>query len=103
MKTESEIRMDFQQAIEQARRLDALADSMDRRTAGRMGSAIEGVHSAWRGDSAARYLGKVQTLQKEVRQSANSLRAAASEVRRIARQIYEAEMRALEVAQSRRS
>lgn len=103
MKSESEIRMDFQRALEQARRLDALADSMDRRTADRMGDAVEGIHSAWRGDSASRYLGKVQDLQRELRQNVNSLRAAASEVRRVARQIYEAEMRALEIAQSRRS
>lgn len=101
MKTSSEIRFDYQKALEQARRLDALADSMNRRAAGRLGEAAQCIHAAWKGDSAARYLGKTQELRRQIRQNTAVLRAAAADVRRIARQIYEAEMRALEIARRR--
>ena len=77
MKTSGEIRFDFQNAMQQARKLDELADSIERRVVGK--------------------------LQGQIRQTARSLRSTAEDIRRIARRIYEAEMRALEIAQSRKA
>jgi len=103
MKSSSEIRFDFQNAMEQASRLDALADSIDRRVAGRLEETAQSVHAAWKGDSAARYIGKTQDLRQQVRQTARTLRDIAADIRRIARRIYEAEMRALAIARRRNS
>jgi len=103
MKSSSEIRFDFRNAMEQAKKLDALADSIDRRVAGKLDETAQSVHAAWKGDSATRYIGKTQELRRQVHQTANSLRDIAEDIRRIARRIYEAEMRALEIARSRNS
>ncbi len=101
MKSSSEIRFDFQNAMEQARRLDALADSLERRVAGKLDETAQSVHAAWKGSSANRYISKTQELRAQVRQSARTLRDIADDIRRIARRIYEAEMRALEIARRR--
>lgn len=103
MKSSGEIHFDFQNAMEQAKKLDALADNIERRVVNKLDETSQSVHAAWKGDSASRYLGKTQELQRQIRQTANTLRDTAQDIRRIARQIYEAEMRALEIAQSRKA
>lgn len=103
MKTSGEIRFDFQNAMQQARKLDELADSIERRVVGKLDETSQSVHAAWKGDSASRYLRKTGELQGQIRQTARSLRSTAEDIRRIARRIYEAEMRALEIAQSRKA
>ena len=101
MKSSSEIRFDFQNAMEQAKKLDSLADNIERRVSNKLEEAAQNIHSAWKGDSATRYIGKTQELQQQTRQTARTLRDTAEDIRRIARRIYEAEMRALEIAQKR--
>lgn len=103
MKSGGEIRVDFQNAMRQAKSLEDLADDIDRRVVNRLDEGAQNVHAAWRGDSAARYIGKTQELQRQVRQTARTLRDTAGDIRKIARRIYEAEMRALEIARKRDS
>ena len=103
MKSSGEIHIDFQNAMRQAQRLEDLADDVDRRVVHRLDAAAQGVHAAWRGGSAGRYIGKSQELCRQVRQSSRTLREAAGDIRRIAWSIYEAEMRALEIARKRDS
>ena len=103
MKSSSEIRFDFQNAMQQAQKLDELANDIDRRVANKMDETAQNVHAAWKGDSATLYIGKTQELRQQVQQTAKTLRDTAEDIRRIARRIYEAEMRALEIAQSRNS
>lgn len=102
MKSSSEIRFDFQNAMEQAKKLDTLADNIERRVVNRLDETSQSVHAAWKGDSASRYLYKTQELQRQIRQTARTLRDTAQDIRRIARRIHEAEMRALEIARSRK-
>lgn len=103
MKSSGEIRVDFQNAMNQARRLDSLADDIDQRVSSKLEDTAQSVHSAWRGDSANRYISKTQELRQQVRQTARSLRDIANDIRKIARRVYEAEMRALEIARRRNS
>lgn len=103
MKSSSEIRFDFQNAMGQAKKLDALADSMERRVVNKLDETSQSVHTAWKGDNASRYLGKTRELQRQIRQTVSDLRTTAGAIRRVARQIYEAEMRALEIARNRKT
>ena len=103
MKSSSEIRFDFQNAMEQARRLDDLANNIDRRVGNKLEETAQSVNAAWKGDSAVRYISKTRELRRQLRQTSNDLRDTAEDIRRIARRIYEAEMRALRIAQSRKS
>lgn len=103
MKCSSEIRFDFQNAMQQAQKLDELANDIDRRVANKLDETVQSVHAAWKGDSATLYIGKTQELRRQVQQTARTLRDTAEDIRRIARRIYEAEVRALEIAQSRNS
>ena len=103
MKSSSEIRFDFQNALEQAKKLETLADSIDRRVVDKMTETTQSIHAAWKGNSATRYINKAQDLRQQIEQTANILRSTAEDIRRIARRVYEAEMQALEIAQSRKT
>ncbi len=103
MKSSYEIRVDFQNAMEQAGKLDDLAANIDQRVVNKLDETAQSVHAAWKGDSATRYIGKTQELRQQIRQTARTLRDTAEDIRRAARRIYAAEMRALEIAQHRQS
>lgn len=101
MKTYGEIRFDYQNAMAQAKRLDELADSIDRRVAGKLEESAQSIHAAWKGDTSTRYIRKTQTLKEEIRKTARTLRETAADIRRIAQALYNAEMQALEIARKR--
>ena len=55
----------------------------------------------WKGESANRYLAKGERLQGKMNVTANELRRIASDIRRVARNLYNAELAALEIASQR--
>lgn len=103
MKTSSQIRFDFQNALSQAQKLEKLANQINRSIAADIEQNAQRLHSAWTGDSANRYIQKEAQLAAQTRQSAEELLRIASDIRRIARQVYNAEMQALQIAQQRSS
>ena len=56
MKSSYEIRVDFQNAMEQAGKLDDLAASIDQRVVNKLDETAQSVQAAWKGDSATRYI-----------------------------------------------
>ncbi len=103
MKSSSEIRFDYRNAIAQARALEDAADRVERHVAKRLSETAQETHQAWRGDSATIYINKLLNLQRQVDETARVLRDIAADIRRIARAIYQAEMTALWIAQQRKS
>lgn len=101
MKQSNEIRFDFQNALSQARRLEALAETIERQGAAKLNETSGGVNTAWKGESAHIYLGKLEELARQVRETARMLRDIAADIRRIAKTVYDAEMQALEIARKR--
>lgn len=103
MKSSSEIRFDYHNAIAQANALEGTADNIERRVARKLKETAQETHQAWRGDSATIYINKLLGLQEQVGDTAKELRDIAGDIRRIAKIIYEAEMAALRIAQQRKS
>lgn len=99
MRTSDAIRFDFQTAMNEAGKLDDIANTIEKRVAGGMEHAEQNVHVLWQGTSATHYIGQAQELRGQVEKTVQELRLTAEEIRRIARRMYEAEMRALEIAQ----
>lgn len=103
MKSRYQIRFDFQNAISQARKLDDLADRLERTVVRRMDDVASDLHAAWKSDSANRYIQKEQELKGSIKDTVDELRCIADDIRTIARRIYDAEMRALRIAQQRKA
>lgn len=100
MKTRGQIVFDFNNAQSQARRLDDLASELERRVVHGLADSVQELSSAWKGSSASAYLQKEERLQNNISKTASNLRDIASEIRIVAKRVYDAEMYAIYIAQN---
>lgn len=99
--TKAVIRFNFRRAMQQADELDEIANSLSRMAKADFESTMQNISVNWKGENADRYLEKGDRLQGKMCSSANSLHGIAADIRRVARSIYNAEMRALAIAEAR--
>lgn len=102
MASKFRIDMDFKQALDQAKKLEDAADSMDKLSGTKFNGTLQNISNCWKGDSATLYLQKGMALQKEMTSTAVELRGIASDIRDTAERIHEAEIRNWERARRRR-
>lgn len=101
MKTASEIRFDFQQAIRRAEELERIAADLQQLSNRELGESQQNLSTAWKGEAANAYLQKGARLQEKILNSAKDLNSTASAIRNMAKRIYDAEMRAYRLAKQR--
>jgi|GluameStandDraft_1065615.scaffolds.fasta_scaffold32403_3 uncharacterized protein YukE len=103
MKTAHQIDVDLQTALAQARHLESIADSITHRVVKPMDGTAQTLQTAWKGASAAQFIRKETALSSQVSATAQQMREIAADIRAAARRIYNAEMEACRIAQTRRS
>ncbi|MCR5795638.1 MAG: hypothetical protein K6G61_09900 [Solobacterium sp.] len=96
------IELKYSNSISQANKLDQIAASLARVASSDLGTAIQTVNANWKGENASAYLVKVNNVQVDITKTANDLRKAAAAIRTIARNVYNAEMTAYNIAVSRK-
>lgn len=101
MATRESIQFDFDQARRQADHLDRIADNLDNLGKNKLNNSMQTLSQNWKGANAEAYLAKGNNLKQEITTSASDLRGIASDIRRIAQNIYNAEMEALRIAEER--
>lgn len=103
MKSLSSIKMDFQEALRDADRVESIANRMQNLADGAFEDSMAGLASAWTGENSTQFLRKEGQIQKEIRTNARTLQSIAEDIRTVARQVYEAERRAYYIALRRNS
>ncbi len=101
MATRQSIEFDFKQALAQADRIDSIADNLSNLSGKRFGATMQNLAANWKGNNASGYLSKGAKLQGKMNVTVNELRNTASDIRKIAKSLYDAEMAALEIASRR--
>lgn len=101
MATREKIEFDFKQALGQADRIDMIADNLSNLSGKEFGGSLENLSANWKGDNASIYMEKGSRLQKQMNDTAKELHAVATDIRTIARRLYDAEMNAWRIATSR--
>lgn len=101
MSSRSEIRFNFKTAIRQAERLEESAEQLKRLAKRSLESSLDTLSGSWKGENAGAYIQKGVTLQREIADTSDELERVASDIRRIAKRIYDAEMEALRIASER--
>lgn len=96
-----EIRMNFRVANAMADRLDTLAKKMSSLANERYYGTLRNISNSWKGENAEAYLHKGEKVKDKMARTAADLRNAAATVRTIAKNTYDAEMRAYHIAQTR--
>jgi WXG100 family type VII secretion target len=95
------IEMDLKQAKKQANKLDDIANNISDLSNRKFENTLQNLSSSWKGGNASAYLNKGTKLQGQMNSTASELHSIASDIRRIAQRIYDAEMAALEIAENR--
>lgn len=101
MASRESIEFDFKKAKEQAKKLDEVAERLNRLSNQSFGGTMQQLSSVWKGENATLYLNKGDRLQEKMNATAGELQNIASDIRAVARRMYEAEMNALRIAQER--
>lgn len=102
MKSRTKIRIDFNQAKKEAKKLDGIAEKLQKQASGNLESSMRGLSLAWSGENSRVFLKKEEAIKAKMLETASDLRAVAADIRRVAQELYEAEMRAYEIAVSRK-
>ncbi|MCC8164071.1 MAG: WXG100 family type VII secretion target [Lachnospiraceae bacterium] len=102
MKTASEIRFNYNQALARASELEEIASGMKTLANKELADSMRNLSAAWQGDSATAFLGKGETLKEKVLKSARGLEETAATIRSVAKRIYNAEMAAYRLAMARK-
>lgn len=101
MATKASIEMDFALAKKQAERLEELAGQLSNLSAGKFNGTLNNIATNWKGENATAYLGKGDKLQTKMSKTSSELYQIATDIRTIAKRIYDAEMAALAIAEIR--
>ena len=93
--TAGQIQIDFNSAIQQADKLEGIADRLTKISDNKFQSAMQGIVANWKSDNASAYIRKAQLVQKKMNASVEDLYTVAGEIRAAAKRMYDAEMAAL--------
>lgn len=102
MKTKASITIDFQNAINQARKLENCAEEL-KRIQNNLKMAEEELNAGWKGDSALLYLSKCQELEGQIVKSQRNLVQIANVILRTAKLHYDAELKSIEAINTKGS
>lgn len=97
-----EIHMDYNRAIRQADLLERTANEMRNSAEDELQDCMSEISYNWAGENADAYLAKCSQLRASIVNTAHKLETTAETIRKIARNTYNAEMRALELAKTRK-
>lgn len=93
--------MNFRVANEMADRLQGLAMRLDHLANDQFYGTLQGISNNWKGENAEAYIRKGERLKGKISDTSGDLNKAANIIRTIARNTYNAEMRAWRIAQAR--
>lgn len=99
--TRATIKINFQRAMQQANTLDQIAEDLSRLSSNEFSETMQLVSTNWKGNNANIYLQKGSRLQNDMNETVRQLRNIASEIRKIAKRVHDAEMAALAIAEQR--
>lgn len=103
MKTSAQIKLNYREAIQQADELDTLASKVRSTANDKVEQSMQLLSSGWKGNNATEFLRKYGELKQQIMDSAKELNSIADDIRRTAKIVYNAEMTALQIAQTRTS
>ena len=98
MKTEAMIYLDYQKTMREADQLKAIASRLKTLSSSDLENCLGQVSSHWEGDNARAYVTKGRTVSEKITKTAAQLDRAADTIRIMAKNTYDAEMRALQIA-----
>jgi len=99
--TRIKIEMDFAAASAQAKKIDEIADEMSTLANQNLVTTMQEISTCWKGESATAYLSKVESAKGDILNTKTLLKSIAQMIRTEAKRVYDAEIAALRIAETR--
>ncbi len=99
MKTEWQIQMDYNKAMDAARRLRGIATGMDNE-ANDMDRTINAINRAWDGENSEKYIAKGYQVKNKITATSAGIRRVADAIEQIATRTRDAELAAIRIAEN---
>ena len=94
----SDVNFNYERAIRQAERLEALSVRLRKAANEDMERVLGAVSRAWQSVSAPAYLRKAEKVEADIQTMAEDLKKTAAKIRTIAEQVRQADMEARRIA-----
>lgn len=101
-KTMASIQIDFRKTIQKAEELDQLARQLENLAKGNFEGILQDIGRTWTGEASIQYRNKGRILEESMKEKAEQLRSIADSMRTVARETYNAEKRAIQIAGMRK-
>ena len=102
IKSEYAIQMDFQKTVRQAEHLEDIAGKIDQVAKRDLESCMNSISRDWISDNSKKYCKKGREVASQLQTLANGIKNSAVTIKTIAKNTYNAEMRARELALERK-
>lgn len=103
MRRKTQIQIDFAKAGADADQLDGVAFHMKNLAYSNFNQSMINLALAWSGDNSRQFLKKEERIKLNLLKSARELENIAADIRRVAKRVHDAEMRAYDIASRRKS
>ena len=101
-KTLYTINIDYNKTLEQANKLDNAAQIISKEIK-ELQNIRNNISASWSGENAVNYLNKVRAAEEELEKTKNKVIKSAESIRKVAKEVYNAEKAAIEVANTKGS
>lgn len=95
------IEIDFNNTIRQANELLEISDNIEKLSTRKMSTTIQMISQNWTSQSSNQFIIKSNIVKGNIEATSHNLEKVATNIKLIAKKVYQAEMRAKEIATTR--
>lgn len=101
MASEQTIQFNYNKAIQQANSLMDISNDIRKIATDKLNDSIQAIDKNWDGANSKKFIAKSKKLKDEVEDSANDIRKISDAIKKMAKEIYDAEMESIRIARMR--
>lgn len=98
----SQLEFDFGATVRQANKLSEIANELEKISQKKMTSTMGSLAQGWKGDGATAFQAKATQLETKIQNTASNLERVSLKIKRVAKAAYIAEMKAKQLAETRK-
>ena len=101
MASEQTIVFNYNKALQQANNLLEISNDIRKIATDKLEDSIQTIDKNWDGENSKKFINKNKKLQEKMKDSADDIKQISTAIKKMAKQIYDAEMESIRIARTR--
>ena len=101
MSSEQTIQFNYNKALQQANSLLNISNDIRKIATDKLDDSIQAIDKNWDGENSKKFITKSKKLKDQVEDSADDIRRISDAIKKMAKEIYDAEMESIRIARMR--